>query len=59
MEVGTDNNEITIDKTVRFFRKFYDNRKHQGLKAEIKQCIYLKDDVSDEQIKAKYYSKSH
>ena len=52
MEVGTDNDEITIDKTVRFFRKFYDNRKHQGLKAEIKQCIYLKDDVSDEQIKA-------
>lgn len=41
---------ITIERAARYFREYYASRKEQGLCVEKKKCIYLHDEVTDEQI---------
>lgn len=41
---------ISIENAAVYFREYYSNRKAQGLAIEKKQCIYLRDDVTDTQI---------
>ncbi|NLD47703.1 MAG: hypothetical protein GX660_10955 [Clostridiaceae bacterium] len=41
---------IKIDYAVSYFRRFYDNRRKQGLKVEKGNCIYHHADVSDTMI---------
>ena len=41
---------IPIEKAATFFREYYSNRRAQGLAVEKKQCIYLRDDITDKQI---------
>lgn len=49
---GDKNGRISIEKAVTFFREYYSARKTQGLPTEKKRCIYLRDDVTDNQIAA-------
>ena len=44
------NGKISIEKAAEYVKGFYDDRKAHGLKAEKKQCIYLRDDVTTQQI---------
>ena len=43
---------ITINEAVKFFREFYETRRKNGQKVEKENCIYQKDDATDEQISA-------
>lgn len=47
---GDKNGCITIERATRYFREYYASRKEQGLCVEKKKCIYLHDEVTDEQI---------
>lgn len=47
---------ISIENAAVYFREYYSNRKAQGLAIEKKQCIYLRDDVTDAQIIANLLS---
>ena len=47
---------ISIENAAAYFREYYSNRKAQGLAIEKKQCIYLRDDVTDAQIIANLLS---
>lgn len=51
LECDNGNGELCISDAISFFKKYYEARKNNGLPAEIKKCIYLKDEISDEQIK--------
>ena len=43
---------VSIADAARYFREYYATRRSQGLPAERKRCIYLRDDISDTQIVA-------
>lgn len=47
---GDEKGCIAIDKAAAFFRRYYADRKAHGLPIEKKRCVYLKDDVTDQQI---------
>ena len=47
---GDENGCISIGQAATFFRGYYSDRKSQGLPIEKKRCIYLRDDVTDNQI---------
>lgn len=47
---------VSIEKATRFFRKYYADRREQGLTPEKRRCIYLREDVSDKQIAANLVS---
>lgn len=49
---GDKNGRVSIGKAASFFREYYSDRKAQGLPIEKKRCIYLRDDVTDNQIVA-------
>jgi len=44
------NGSVSIENAAHFFRDYYATRREQGLLAEKKKCIYLKNDVTDKQI---------
>lgn len=50
------NGSVSIDHSVKYFRDYYASRREQGLPAEKKPCIYLRDDVTDKQIIANLIS---
>lgn len=52
MQKCNDNGALHLNDAVAYFRKYYSERKAQGLCVEKKQCIYLKPDVTDKQIEA-------
>jgi len=41
---------ISVEKAAAYFRRYYSDRKAQGLAIEKKRCIYLRDDVTNKQI---------
>lgn len=47
---------VSIEKATRFFRKYYADRREQGLTPEKRRCIYLREDVTDKQIAANLVS---
>ncbi len=47
---GDENGRISIEQAATYFRGYYSDRKMQGLPIEKKRCIYLRDDVTDNQI---------
>ena len=47
---------VSIAKATRFFRKYYADRREQGLTPEKRRCIYLREDVTDKQIAANLVS---
>ena len=51
MQAGRDGH-ISISKAAEYARSFYSERKSNGLPAEKKKCIYLRDSVSLQQIEA-------
>lgn len=46
------NGAISIEKAIQYFRKYYADRRVQGLPAERRRSIYLREDVTDKQIAA-------
>ena len=50
------NGAISIEKAAQYFYDFYEERRRQGLPAEKKRCIYLRDDVTQKQIMANLVS---
>lgn len=49
---GAEDGSISIEQAATYFREYYFYRKTQGLPIEKKRCIYLRDDVTDNQIVA-------
>ena len=49
---GDENGSISIEQAATYFRRYYSDRKAYGLPIEKKRCIYLRDDVTDNQIVA-------
>lgn len=49
---GDEDGSISIEQAATYFRGYYSGRKAQGLPIEKKRCIYLRDDVTDNQIVA-------
>lgn len=47
---------ISIEKAVQYFRKYYADRRLQGLQPEKRRSIYLREDVTDKQIAANLVS---
>ena len=45
------NGTMKLEKGVKWVRQYYETRSLQGKKPEIKPCIYLKDCVTDEEIR--------
>lgn len=43
---------ISLEDAAKYFREYYSSRKANGLPAEKKRCIYLRDDFTDGQIMA-------
>ena len=41
---------VTIAEAVQYFRSYYNGRRSKGLQAEKKNCIYQREDVTDQQI---------
>ena len=56
LHAGDRDGCISIENAAVYFREYYSNRKAQGLAIEKKQCIYLRDDVTDAQIIANLLS---
>lgn len=56
LHYGDQDGCISIENAAVYFREYYSNRKAQGLAIEKKQCIYLRDDVTDAQIIANLLS---
>lgn len=50
LDVGKNDGTVSIQMAADYFRSFYEYRKSCGLKEEKKKCIYLKDNVSINQI---------
>ena len=50
------NGAVSIEKAVQYFRKYYADRRLQGLPAEKRRSIYLREDVTDKQIAANLVS---
>ena len=50
------NGTVAIEKAAQYFYDFYEERRRQGLPAEKKRCIYLRDDVTQKQIMANLVS---
>ena len=50
------NGTVAIEKAAKYFYDFYEERRRQGLPAEKKRCIYLRDDVTQKQIMANLVS---
>lgn len=50
LQFGDNHGQVKITSTVKYFRKYYHHRKQQGLCIEKKPCIYLKDNITDDQI---------
>lgn len=50
------NGKITIEKAADYVLAYYQDRKVRGLAAEKKKCIYLRDDVSKQQVIANLLS---
>ena len=50
------NGSVSIKNAAAYFRDYYASRREQGLPAEKKRCIYLRDDVTDKQIIANLIS---
>ena len=50
------NGTVAIEKAAQYFYDFYEERRRQGLPAEKKRCIYLRDDVTHKQIMANLVS---
>lgn len=49
---GDEEGSIPIEQAAIYFRGYYSDRKAQGLPIEKKRCIYLRDDITDNQIVA-------
>lgn len=56
LHAGDKEGAVSIQNAAKYFREFYYERKDRGLKAEKKKCIYLRDDVSLDQIIANLIS---
>lgn len=52
MQKSDSKGNLHLDDAVAYFRKYYSDRRAQGICVEKKQCIYLKPDVTDNQIEA-------
>ncbi len=52
LHAGAPDGSVSIQKAAEFFDEFYSTRKAQGLPAEKKKCIYLRDDVTLDEIMA-------
>ncbi len=50
LHAGNRAGSVTIQNAAEYFQKFYSERKSRGLPAERKKCIYLRDDVTLDQI---------
>ena len=50
------NGTVAIEKAAQYFYDFYEERRRQGLPAEKKRCIYLRDNVTQKQIMANLVS---
>ena len=47
-----ESGNISIEKAARYFKAYYAVRKNNGLTVEKNKCIYLNDDVTDDEITA-------
>ncbi len=56
LQSGNKDGTITIYQATDNFRQYYRDRKSNGLPAEKRRCIYLRDDVTDKQIAANIIS---
>lgn len=56
LHAGDKDGCVSIQDAADYFRGFYSERKGRGLRAEKKKCIYLRDDVSLDQIIANLIS---
>ena len=56
LHAGDKDGSISIRAAAEYFRAFYSERKSHGLPAEKKKCIYLRDDVTLDQIMANLIS---
>ncbi len=52
LNAGDTSGNLSIENAVKYFRKYYNMRKKQGLCVEIKKCIYQNEEVTDKQIAA-------
>jgi len=52
LHFGNESGRILIGQAATYFRGYYSDRKMRGLPIEKKRCIYLRDDVTDNQIVA-------
>lgn len=50
LDYGDKNGGISLERVTRYFREYYSSRKKQGMAIEKRQCIYLRDDVTDKEI---------
>ena len=53
---SSKNGSIPVENLAKYFRDYYASRREQGLAAEKKRCIYLRDNVTDKQIVANLIS---
>ena len=51
LKCADKNGIMKLEKGVKWVRQYYEDRKLQGKKPEIKKCIYLNDSVTDEEIR--------
>lgn len=52
LHAGNKEGAVSIRDAAEYFHNFYRDRKAKGLQAEKKKCIYLRDDVTMDQIMA-------
>ncbi len=50
LHAGDKNGCISIERAATYFQEYYSDRKAQGLPIEKRQCVFLRDDVTDKQI---------
>ncbi len=56
LQSGNKDGTISVCQAAEYFRQYYSDRKRNGLPAEKRRCIYLRDDVTDKQIAANIIS---
>lgn len=56
LHAGNKEGAVSIQNAAEYFCEFYSERRDRGLQAEKKKCIYLRDDVSQDQIIANLIS---
>lgn len=56
LQAGEKDGTITIQNAANYFRAYYSDRRARGLCIEKKKCIYLRDDVTQDQIMANIIS---